>query len=490
MRYYRITFRGVVSLLSDIDDARDRRGRRPPQPPPRPRRTRATATTTTTTTTTTRTMATRTMADDPEGRWSPGDGGGNSGMYVGHGEVVATRAPVIVIPLPRGDPSPDDDDDDGGDRVMNVIRVDSILTGGYAADAAAAEATRPVIDEGGGAHPGDNAKSVGSSRERRRHYGYLLLSDPRSSDRTIAKRLSASASASLRSSCERGSFVYRVVSGAPVSILSGPSVDSVGLGMALLPGTVHEVSLRISVPLSPQPDDDDDGDRASETLVDDADAGEVRFLRLGQRRGWVADRRIDATDSKLRVSYQMQDVTNEDESRGRSNHTLARWSEGAGIGGTGLVDASLSMSFEDTSSIRSSALYSAANASFYSSILASSVLTPTTVKSQRRRNRRRPRAGGGMERTQPLELTTLVREYKRVGESFEDQASSITCGDVSTSGEGDHSSLLPAQHRPTKSFYLMRVLAPLGLKILDAPHFQVRNECSIVLMNHTADSNH
>ena len=276
--------------------------------------------------------------------------------------------------------------------------------------------------------------------------------------------------------------MYRVVSGAPVSILSGPSVDSVGLGMALLPGTVHEVSLRISVPLSPQPDDDDDGDRASETLVDAADAGEVRFLRLGQRRGWVADRRIDATDSKLRVSYQMQDVTNEDESRGRSNHTLARWSEGAGIGGTGLVDASVPM--------RSSALYSAANASFYSSILASSVLTPTTVKSQRRRNRRRPRAGGGMERTQPLELTTLVREYNRVGESFEDQASSITCGDVSTSGEGDHSSLLPAQHRPTKSFYLMRVLAPLGLKILDAPHFQVRNEFSIVLVNHTADCNH
>ena len=273
--------------------------------------------------------------------------------------------------------------------------------------------------------------------------------------------------------------MYRVVSGAPVPVLSGPSVDSVGLGMALLPGTVHEVSLRISVPLSPQLDDD--GDRVSETLVDDADAGEVLFLRLGQRRGWVADRRIDATDSKLRVSYHMQDVTNEDESRCRSNRTLTRRSGGASIGCTGLVDASLSMSFEDTSSIHSSALYSAANSSFYSSIVASSVPTPTAVKSQRRRNRRRPRAGGGMDWTQPPELSTLVRENKRVGESFEDQASSITCGDVSTSGEGDHSSLFPAQHKPTKSFYLMRVMAPLGLKILDAPHFQVRNymfDCS------------
>ena len=41
-RYYRITFRGVVSLLSDIDYARDRRVRRRlPPPPPRPRRERA-----------------------------------------------------------------------------------------------------------------------------------------------------------------------------------------------------------------------------------------------------------------------------------------------------------------------------------------------------------------------------------------------------------------------------------------------------------------
>jgi hypothetical protein len=36
------------------------------------------------------------MVDDPEGRWSPGDGEGNSGMYVGHGEVVATDNDVFV----------------------------------------------------------------------------------------------------------------------------------------------------------------------------------------------------------------------------------------------------------------------------------------------------------------------------------------------------------------------------------------------------------
>ena len=84
-RYYRITFRGVVSLLSDIDYARDRRVRRRlPPPPPRPRRERATATRTTT----------QMMAN--MAGWSP-DGEGNGGIYVGHGKVVATRTPEIAI---------------------------------------------------------------------------------------------------------------------------------------------------------------------------------------------------------------------------------------------------------------------------------------------------------------------------------------------------------------------------------------------------------
>jgi hypothetical protein len=68
------------------------------------------------------------------------------------------RAPEIAIPLPRGDPSPDDKGGDQGTTFPNFIRVDSILTGGYAA--AAVEATHPAINEGG-AHPGDDARSAG-----------------------------------------------------------------------------------------------------------------------------------------------------------------------------------------------------------------------------------------------------------------------------------------------------------------------------------------
>ena len=88
----------------------------------------------------------------------------------------------------------------------------------------------------------------------------------------------------------------------------------------------------------------------------------------------------------------------------------------------------------------------------------------------------------------------LVRENHQrvVGGSFEEAGSSITGGGNGTDGGGfgdgsmissgdynDSSSLLlhnqnQNQQQPTKKcYYLMRVIAPLGLKILDAPHFQV-----------------
>jgi hypothetical protein len=94
-----------------------------------------------------------------------------------------------------------------------------------------------------------------------------------------------------------------------------------------------------------------------------------------------------------------------------------------------------------------------------------------------------------MDRTQQLVLPKLDQEKHRIGESFED-TSSITGGETSISGEGDHSSLVPGQHRPNETFvFLMRVMAPLGLKILDAPHFQVRIHMSYVILANQSDSN-
>lgn len=202
----------------------------------------------------------------------------------------------------------------------------------------------------------------------------------------------------------------------------------------------------------------------------------------------MADRRVDVVkDQVLRVSYLMQDVTTNEDALASIN------SRGGGL--DRLIDASLSMSFEgigDASSLNSSAMNSTmTNASFYSSVVASSVATPTAVKNRRRRNRRRSSRALLGERTQQLTtaLPTLVRDNQRMfGESFEETGSSITGG--GTGGDGStvsydedsssvqfqlHTSATQNQRqRPTKSYYLMRVIAPLGLKILDAPHFQVR----------------
>jgi hypothetical protein len=102
--------------------------------------------------------------------WSP-NGKGNGRIYIGHGEVVATRTPKIAIPLPRGDPSPHNE---GGDQerttFANFIWVDFILTGGYAA--AAVKAAHPAINKGG-AHPGDDARSTGATAAAARRPRFL-----------------------------------------------------------------------------------------------------------------------------------------------------------------------------------------------------------------------------------------------------------------------------------------------------------------------------
>lgn len=423
MRYYKIIFQGVVSLLSDIND----------------------------------------YAKLPLHNES-----NSSGIYLSYGEIVATSVPEIIISLNNYYSTDDDDDDDDhhhtkqSQTVMMFIRVDSILTGGYATDAVAMASQ---LEESGTINSQYNVSGINclninevgdccnDSAAKSQCYGYLpLFVNGRSTSdrRPIAVPMLMAASECIHSSCELGSFLYRVIARTPVAVLSGPSIDAVQLGMGLMPGSVHEVSLRFTVPLSLL-NDNNHYIRKTSLIETDAEASDLKFLRLGKRRGWVVDRSIDSTDNKLRSAYLMQDMTNERES-------------------------TLSISFEESSSIPSSAITSVADTSFYSSAHASSVATPTTVKLQRRRNRRQPRAGGGMDSTQSLQLLKLVQENKRVGESFE-EASSIT-GDVSNvsiiSGEGDQISFAHAQHRPNRNFYLMRVLAPSGLKIMDAPHFQVR----------------
>jgi hypothetical protein len=346
---------------------------------------------------------------------------------------------------------------------VKAIRVDAILTGGYVSTAPALPdpnlALRGVDSECATICPDFHINETASIESHHRHqhhqhFGYILLSDD--SNLSIAVPLSTATANTLCSSCKRGSFIYRVIASSPVPVLSGPSIDAIGLGMGLLPGTVHEVSLRISVPLSAVKDNDDN----TNTLVDDADASEVQFLRLARRRGWVADRTVEAIDQKLRVLYHMR-IEPSDYSHGGVDRSNA------------LINSSLSMNFEDTFSLNSS---TGANASYYSSVVASSVATPASVKIRRRRNRR-PRAGErDIERTQALSISSIVQHTQRIGESFEEAGSAVT-GDGSSEVAyhvGDGSSMLGEGYfQSAKRIYLMRIIAPLGLKILDTTDFQV-----------------
>lgn len=417
LRYYRITFRGVVSLISSLDDIQ--------QP--------------------------NTITDETKVQIIANERA-QTKIYIGYGEILGTTSPEIIIPLPKNNDDVSDSSSEKKQTFARAIRVDSILTGGYGTD---------FIDTS------DLLKSVDESiNNSEGHYGYLLLTSQQS---MIAKPLPSSISTSLQSTTntkyQTGQFTYRVSSSSPIQVLSGPAVDATPLGMGLLPDTVHEVSFRITIPLSLPEDDDNNDNRLGsagidDTFGDDEDpAGEITFLRLSNRRGWLADRRVDVIDDhKLRVSYLMHEEEDE-----HHNTSL--------LGGRNrIVDGSLqSQSFEDTSSLNSSALNSTANSSFYASVVASSVATPTNIKTRRRRNRR-----GVVERSRVKPLTSaslpsaVVREHNNHS-SFEEAGSSITGGGTDVASHPSISVDEPL----TKSFYLMRVLAPHGLKILDAPHFQV-----------------
>jgi len=394
VKYYRITFKGVVSLLTQLGDS-----------------------------------------DDDNNN---DNGKHRSGAHVSYGEIVATSCPEITIPIDIND------DDADSITMVRAIRVDSIVTGGYATDAS------PDI-------AWSNSKSSSSlglnrvNEDGHSHLGYLLLHNK------VGQTIAEPCEQATASSCEQGLFSYRVNASSPVTVLSGPSLDAPPIRCALLPGTIHEVSLRVIIPTTSsghhannENNDADDDD----TLGDDGDAEVIQFLRLGRRKGWVADRSIETLDgnsNKLRVSFVMVDVTHE---KGL-NQTM------------GSQSVSLSMSFEETSSMTSFALNSTANSSFYSTIQSSSIATPAAVKAQRKRNIRR--------RAREADVSRPIN----IGDSFEEVESSITGGGGTTvisggttviSGDGSESSL-----NRTETCYLCRVIAPQGLKILDAPHFQVSN---------------
>ena len=93
LRYYRIVFRGVVSLISSLDDIQQ----------------------------------SKTITDETKLCEKA-----KTKIYVGYGEILGTTSPEIIIPLPKN--NDDVSNSEKKQTFERAIRVDSILTGGYGTD--------------------------------------------------------------------------------------------------------------------------------------------------------------------------------------------------------------------------------------------------------------------------------------------------------------------------------------------------------------------
>lgn len=413
---------------------------------------------------------------------APDKSAARSGSYLGYGEIFASQSEILddstVAPklFPRVDNSgrssgeswqdavsptrtvsstvppplptiPDHDNITARDNIL-IIRVDRVVTGGYAMDAPDGSQAEPdaqtpkrsnahYITATAAGGPSDDTTGRDSC-ELRTEGGCLGYLFSKQKDLLIVERLH-----SIPSS-EEGKFLYKIISSTPLPILTGPSLDAPKTKAMVLPGTIHEASLRVSV--------DPDGDG---TL----------FLRLSHRRGWIVDRK---TSSR----------------KGRPTQSVPVVKE-VSSGGSSIDDASLS------------GLTS----------VATSIATPcSSVRRRHRLPRRRIDASKDMVDKTSLPPRQITGKFPvtstpvKVGRSLADVSvhhEKTMTPSSNVSILSDDSSLEPNMSRHTvptspdisystnrsmtsasnamATFFLMRVTAPRGVKILDAPQFQVNN---------------
>ena len=337
-----------------------------------------------------------------------------SGAYVGYGEIIQSRqvhnlsngsedisqysnvkshcsaAPVGVSSMPLTSHNLI-----AGSGVK-LVRVDEVLTGGYAVDCdAPSSSSSSAID---------NVPTQPLHLQNQAH-GYLYT---QRKGITVAERVDAP------QLCEAGCFQYRVVSPRPVPILVGPAVDAPSTRALLLPNTVHEVCLRVLL-------------RHSASDVN------VLFLRLSQRKGWICDRILvhPYSSGPRRTQFVVQEV-------------LPKNSAGSTI----------------------------------SSIIPRSSPTKSLSSASKQMYRQTPRKlrvqGHGL-----LKDWMSNDHEKHSSDTTIDTAASPAISQLSeddTITTAPRNGPVPNVQDNTASvqpnFFLMRVVAPLGLKIL--PHFQLK----------------
>jgi len=291
--------------------------------------------------------------------------------------------------------------------------------------------------------------------------------------------------------CEQGSFMYRVICSTPVPIFTGPCFDAPSTKGILIPGSIHEVCLRLV--------QEEEQDHTTKTTTNDSNSSvSISFLRLTRRRGWVADRKLitrrgghNTYRNKIKDSISniksncsfiplMKEISNEEVDE-------------CGLSVTSRVTSGFTMS--------------------------STLVTPVSAANRRHRPPRRKRGDGRMNglidsNPLPRHVVGPSLQYRNDASNNNNDASSLTDTSTSIHNSQNHdprtilspssnvsllsddassldhanksyggtlspdrsvarSTASSSVHRA--SFFLMRVNAPRGLKILDAPHFQVNN---------------
>ena len=249
---------------------------------------------------------------------------------------------------------------------------------------------------------------------------------------------------------EEGNYQYCVVSSTPLPIYAGPALDAPRIKAMALPGTVHDVSLRL---------------RFNDASDDGCSSQEIWFLRLSHRRGWVLDKKqIRKGQSSEHWIPVMKEILNCDD------------------GGSVSDDVSV-----------------------VSSVASSSAMTPTAAGARRRHRPPRKHRDGVKDHPEKpsrhIAKTVqagLITPVKAVSKSIEhnsmtpsstvsilsddssvDRSATARNNSVPTSPDYSLSSTIASNTSSLDStsqnsqFFLMRVTAPRGLKILDTPQFQV-----------------
>lgn len=241
---------------------------------------------------------------------------------------------------------------------------------------------------------------------------------------------------------ETGFFHYQIIATTPIPILTGPAMDAPKTKAVVLPYSIQEISVRVR--------------------IDGSVESDVCFLRLSHRRGWIADRkRIAKSDDTVAVVKQIC---------WDSSDMLV-----ADDGNSSVVSSSTVSSFHTTSRHRPPR--KRRDAASKGTVLQDRV---PTGKSHLLSTNQLPSCDATDQSIAPSSNVSMLSDdssntnpstsVQQVQTALLDSSLSVS---RSVTSLPNYPGTAAIQANKTRNFFLMRVHATKGLKILDAPQFQV-----------------